>query len=152
MPITKIDKKILHVLVTAGCLIEKDGKYLLVQEKKKEAFGLWNFPAGKVEIGDTFKETAEREAKEETGYQVETVSKVGIYNKDGDKSVKHVFEGKIIGGKLDFPKDEILDTGWYSFEEIIELNKSEKLRSDWIVSAIEDYLSKQKTKSSINKR
>ena len=39
--------------VVAGVLIEKNNKYLLVQEKKEEVRGLWNLPAGHVEVGDS---------------------------------------------------------------------------------------------------
>ena len=34
--------------VVAGEKKEKDGKFLLVQEKQPKAYGLWNLPAGHV--------------------------------------------------------------------------------------------------------
>jgi ADP-ribose pyrophosphatase YjhB (NUDIX family) len=37
------------IYVVAGVVVKQDGKYLLVQEKKPEAHGLWNLPAGRVE-------------------------------------------------------------------------------------------------------
>jgi 8-oxo-dGTP pyrophosphatase MutT (NUDIX family) len=51
-------------------VIEKDGKFLLVQEGHAGAYGLWNWQQGKVEEGETIEEAAVREAKEETGYEV----------------------------------------------------------------------------------
>lgn len=36
-------------VVIAGCLIEQEGKFLLVQEAKPSAYGLWNTPAGHVD-------------------------------------------------------------------------------------------------------
>ena len=139
MPKTKLDGNILSVWVVAGCLIHQDNKYLLVQEKSPDIFGLWNFPAGKVEKGQTIFEAAIREAKEETGLDVEVVKELGVYHKDGERSVKHVFEAKIIGGKIEIPADEILDVKWLSFEEIIKLNEVGKIRSDWIIKAIKAY-------------
>lgn len=139
MPKTKLDDNIINVFVVVGCLIEKDEKYLLVQEKLPEIYGLWNLPAGKVEKGQILKEAATREAKEESGYDVEVVREIGIYHKDGEKSVKHVFEAKIIGGELEVPEDEILDAKWFSFNQILDLDKQGKIRNDWIIRAIEDY-------------
>ena len=58
--------KDLLVPVVAGCVIQKDGKYLLVQEKQQKVYGLWNLPAGHVDEGETFEEAAIRESQEET--------------------------------------------------------------------------------------
>ena len=54
----------------AGCLIEHDKKFLLVQEAKPAVYGKWNTPAGHVDEGETLEEAALRETKEETGYDV----------------------------------------------------------------------------------
>ena len=43
-----------RTMMVAGAVLEKDNKYLLVQEKKPEAYKLWNLPAGRVEVGSTF--------------------------------------------------------------------------------------------------
>ena len=53
--------------IVAGCLIEKDGRYLLVQEKQPKVYGLWNLPAGYVDKGEAIRQAAIREAKEESG-------------------------------------------------------------------------------------
>lgn len=140
MPKTESSEKILRVDVVVGCLIFQDNKYLLVQEKSPNIYGLWNLPAGKVEVGQTLLEAAIREAMEETGFDVEIIKELGIYHKDGDKSVKHVFEAKIIGGQIEIPEDEILDVKWLSKEEITELNNKDMIRNDWIIKAIESYL------------
>lgn len=47
--------KPVSVHVVAGCVIEKDGKFLLVQEKKPIAYGLWNLPAGRANDASLFK-------------------------------------------------------------------------------------------------
>lgn len=140
MPITVPDDNILRVYVASGCVIEQNGKFLLVQEKKPVAYGLWNLPAGKVEKGKNIQESAIREAKEETGYDVEIIKHIGIYHQDGEKSVRHAFSAKIIGGALNIPEDEILDAKWFTYNEILELNKQNKIRNYWVIRAIEDYL------------
>jgi ADP-ribose pyrophosphatase YjhB (NUDIX family) len=137
MPITPIDDNLTYVFVVAGSVIKKDGKYLLVQEKQSHVYGLWNLPAGKAEKNFSIAENAIKEVKEETGFDVEIIREIDIYHKDGEKSVKHAFEAKITGGELKFPKDEILDAKWFSLEEIEELDKQGKIRSDWVVKAID---------------
>lgn len=53
-----MQKENIKVEVVAGVVIKQDGKYLLLQEKQPKAYMLWNFPAGKVDIGETFEQTA----------------------------------------------------------------------------------------------
>ncbi len=120
--------------IASGVVIKKDDKYLLVQENKGKIRGLWNLPAGKVEEGLTIVENAIKEAKEETGYDVKIIKKIGIFQRDGE-SVRHAFEAEIIGGELDFPKEEIRDVKWFTIEEIIKMK--DKLRSYWVLGAIE---------------
>lgn len=129
-----MQKELTKTYIVAGAVIKKYNKYLLVQEKQPKAYGLWNFPAGRVETGDTIEETAIKEAKEEAGYDVELIRKIDIFQENAKKPPKHVFEAKIISGELKYPKDEILDARWFSFEEIKKMK--EKLRGKWIIEAI----------------
>jgi len=123
------------VEVIAGVIIKRNNKYLLVQEKKASVYGLWNFPAGHVGKGESIEEAAVREAKEEVGYNVRLVKKVCAHQKSAKEPVKHVFYAEIIGGDLNFPKEELLDVNWFSFEEIKDMKN--KLRGDWIIESIE---------------
>ena len=50
--------------IVVGGIIEKDGKYLLIQEAKKMCYGKWNFPAGRLEFKESLKQGAIREIKE----------------------------------------------------------------------------------------
>jgi len=136
MPITKLNNKLLTVWVVAGVVLEKDDKFLLVQEKKKRVYGLWNLPAGKVEKGSTIEETAVREAKEESGFDVRIIREIGVYHQETERAVKHAFLAEIIGGELNFPADEILDARWFSYQQILEMK--DKLRNAyWILESIE---------------
>ena len=56
--------------VIVGGIIEKDGKILLVQEKKKSCYGKWNIPAGHLEPNESIMHGAIREIKEETGMEI----------------------------------------------------------------------------------
>lgn len=126
------------VPVIASVLINQNNKYLLVQEAKAKAYKLWNFPAGHVDEGESIEDAAIREAKEETGYNVELIRKINIYQKLANEVVIHTFEAKITSGDLNFPPDEILDAKWFSFEEI--KNMVDQLRkSEWVLETIKTF-------------
>ena len=59
------------ILVSAVALVESDGLVLLSQRpKEKEMGGLWEFPGGKIEKGETPEKALIRELQEELGISV----------------------------------------------------------------------------------
>lgn len=130
------EESIQWVGIVAGCIIQKDGKYLLIQEKQERAYGLWNLPLGYVDKGEEIEAAAVREAKEESGYEVELEEKVGIYHENIGRPVKHIFKAHIVGGELKIPEDEILDARWLDYSEIEKLNSEAKLRAQCVFDAI----------------
>jgi ADP-ribose pyrophosphatase YjhB (NUDIX family) len=135
------EASIVRVGVVAACLVRKDDKYLLVQEKQPKAYGLWNLPAGHVDTGESVEVAAIREVKEETGYNVQLVKEVALYHETAPQTVKHVFTADIIDGELAPQEDEILAVRWLTFDEIKQINEDGKLRALWVWDVIQkDYL------------
>ncbi len=91
-------------------------------------------PAGRVDVGDTIEGTAVKEAKEETGFDVELVRKIGIFQEEAVRPPCHAFEAKITGGTLEWPEDEILDAKWLDLAELMGMK--EKLRGPWVLDSI----------------
>lgn len=127
-------EEIVEIIMVAATVLERGGRYLMVQERKEKFYGLWNLPAGRAEIGETPEETAMREAKEETGYSVKLTGKVGVWEA---AVTKHVFAAEIIGGNLEVPNNEIMDAQWFSFEELKTMQ--DNLRHIWILEVINKY-------------
>jgi 8-oxo-dGTP pyrophosphatase MutT (NUDIX family) len=64
--------------VVAAAIVERDGKFLLVEEHTGEGLRL-NQPAGHWERGETLIEAVRREALEETAHRVEPTALLGCY-------------------------------------------------------------------------
>ena len=59
------------VLVVACALVDPDGRVLIAQRPEGKAMaGLWEFPGGKVELGEQPEQTLIRELREELGITV----------------------------------------------------------------------------------
>ncbi|WP_370452926.1 NUDIX hydrolase [Sporosarcina sp. BI001-red] len=98
-----------ETLFTVGCgvmIVQNDE--LLLQHRIDE--DSWCIPGGVMELGETFEETAKREALEETGLSIDRMELFGMYSgedcyaeySNGDKvySVQVIFSAHSITGKL----------------------------------------------------
>ena len=56
--------------VAVGAIVFKNNKVLLVRRAQAPSQDLWAIPGGRVEIGETLQEAAEREIFEETGITI----------------------------------------------------------------------------------
>lgn len=112
--------------VIVGVVIEKDGKYLLVQEAQEKCRGKWNLPAGHLDPNETIIAGAKREAKEETGCEVEPtgVCQIGSRVLADGVFVSVIFTTKLLSEEITFDTSEILDVKWFSYDEIVAM-KSE---------------------------
>ena len=81
-----------------------DGKVVLIRRLNEPYKGCWALPGGFVEYGETVEQAAVREAKEETGLDVELVALVGVYSDPRRDPRGHVvsvaFLARARGGEL----------------------------------------------------
>lgn len=120
-------------IIVVGGVIEKDGKFLLVQEAKEAFRGKWNLPAGRLDANETIFDGAKREIFEECGCRVEITGVLQIGNKliENDSLVSIIFSTKLLEDNIIFNQEEILDVKWFTYEEII--NMKDELRTYGLV-------------------
>ena len=109
--------------LVAGGIVEKDNKYLLVQETKDSCKGMWSIPAGGVEDAENIFEGAKREIFEETGCHVEITGLLEIVNKTSVNKdyVCFIFDTKLIDDNIVIDGKEISDVKWFTYEELLKM-------------------------------
>lgn len=71
-PVTAPRKKVPHIVVGAAVVTNRKGEVLIAQRRDKDMLGgLWEFPGGKQEAGETIQQCIVRELKEELGINIE---------------------------------------------------------------------------------
>jgi 8-oxo-dGTP diphosphatase len=68
-------------LVGVGAIIIEDGRVALVKRGHPPLLGEWSIPGGALEVGETLRAAAVREALEETGLTVETAELLGVFDR-----------------------------------------------------------------------
>lgn len=129
----------MNIKVVTGGILEKDGKFLLVQENQKICKGKWNIPAGGLNENEFLIESAKREIFEETGCKVEVTGILEIANEilEGINVVSFFFDTKIIDENLNADGNEITNVKWFTYEEI--LNMRDELRANgYFISTIKN--------------
>ena len=80
-----------RIEVAAGVIKNAEGR-ILICRRKGELEGLWEFPGGKREKGETFQQCLERELMEELELAVEAGDTLGsVLRRDGEKTIWLVF-------------------------------------------------------------
>ena len=133
-------KEIWRPSVTVAAVIERDGKFLFVEEMI-DGRRVINQPAGHLDPGESLVAACAREVLEETAHRFEPAGLVGVYRwyyEPKDVTfLRFCFSGKLLG-KSDRALDkEIIATHWLTVDE---LKASAARRSPLVLKCVEDYL------------
>jgi A/G-specific adenine glycosylase len=127
LPIKSKRKPLPHYNVTAA-VIRRNGRILVAQRPFGERLGgLWEFPGGKVEPGETLPQCLRREIKEELGFRI----KIGDFITAIDhaythfKITLHAFECTVVSGE-----PQALQVEAFKWVRMSELNKFAFAKTD----------------------
>jgi len=120
-----VGKDTLLVPAATGCIRDSEGHVLLVRRSDEE--GLWGFPGGAMEPGESAAAAMAREVREETGLVVEPVALIGVYsdpsftfafpNGDRVQAISSFFECRVTGGSLAPDMEETLALRYFGPHE-----------------------------------
>ncbi|WP_131099856.1 NUDIX hydrolase [Bacillus sp. SYJ] len=105
-----------HIVSAATIVINKQKEILLIKGPRRG----WEMPGGQVEEGESLKDAAIRETKEETGIDIEVLKFCGVFQNVNDSICNTLFLGKPVGGKLT-TTPESLEVGFYPIEQALEM-------------------------------
>ena len=105
--------------ISAGAIVERDGRLLMVHHVRPGRYDFWVAPGGGVKGEESYEEAAAREVWEETGLRVEVGRLVYIEDLVNPECryVKFWFLAQLIGGAFDFSHPEaklehVVEASW----------------------------------------
>ncbi|WP_163558842.1 NUDIX domain-containing protein [Halomonas sp. NO4] len=129
--------------VTVATVVERAGRFLMVEEHPDGGETVFNQPAGHLEPGERIREAALRELREETAWQVGITDYLGMYVYEapgGQTFHSHGFFGMALA-HLGTPRDpDILAVHWLTLEELEALERAGRLRSPLVLRRVRDAL------------
>lgn len=137
-----MDKEIWKPNVTVAAVVERQGKFLLVEEMTAQGL-LFNQPAGHLEQDESLVAACSRETLEETAWQFTAQELVGIYQwprQQGDVTyLRFAFCGALGAHHAERQLDSgIVRAVWMSAQEV-ETSR-QRHRSPLVWQCVQDYL------------
>ena len=119
-------------LVGVGAIIIQDGRVLLVKRGHPPLAGEWSIPGGVLELGETLRAAAVREAREETCLTVEPTEVLGVFDRvlhdDTGRILYHFvlidFLCRPLAGQAQ-AADDADEVRWFTLAETAELELAE---------------------------
>lgn len=135
--------------VTVAAVIERNGRFLLIEEETSEGLRL-NNPAGHLDPGEAPAEGCARETLEETAHRFTPTALVGVYLSRSERPsgedvtyIRFAYCGDLGALEPDRPLDTgIVRTLWLTAQEIRD--SAARHRSPLLLRCLEDYLAGQR--------
>lgn len=112
--------------LAALAVVLKDDKLLLVKRRNEPDAGLWGFPGGHVDLGETAMEAAARELREETGVvarPLRYLTNIDVIVRDAAGGIQfHFLLAAVLCEHISgTPQadDDVSDAGWHAIEDIL---------------------------------
>ena len=129
---------------TVACVVERDGRYLMVEEIS-HGENVFNQPAGHVDEGESIFDAAIRETLEETAWNVELTGLIGLYvytaPQNGVCYHRYCFSAKAVSETTQALDTDIIAAHWFSYEQIANLEN--KLRSPLVIKCLNDAIKRE---------
>ncbi|MDC8802495.1 NUDIX hydrolase [Halomonas pacifica] len=127
--------------VTVACVVERDGRYLMVEEERGGPATLFNQPAGHLEPDERLVEAVCREALEETAWRVTPRAYLGLYCFRTDSGLTFHSHGFVARAETRLERaldSDILACHWLTLDELEALDRDGRLRSPLVLRRIHD--------------
>lgn len=105
-----------HIVSAATIVINSKNEILLIKGPRRG----WEMPGGQVEEGESLKDAAIRETKEESGIDIEIVKFCGIFQNVDQSICNTLFLCKPVGGEPT-TSSESLEVGFFPITEALEM-------------------------------
>ena len=125
-------------IVGVGAVILQDGKVILVKRRAEPGKGRWSIPGGSVHLGEKVRDATIREAKEESGLDIEIVDDRpldvfdSVITDERDRTKYHFtlleFLAKPKGGNLEAAEDAA-DARWVALDDVKKYDLTSSFRT-----------------------
>ncbi|WP_047982355.1 NUDIX hydrolase [Ornithinibacillus contaminans] len=105
-----------HIVSAATIVLNNQNEILLIKGPRRG----WEMPGGQVEEGESLKEAAISETKEESGIDIEVIKFCGIFQNVEKSICNTLFLGKVIGGEPT-TSPESLEVGFFPIKKALEM-------------------------------
>lgn len=110
-----------------GAFVRKDDAILLIRRGKPPRFNEWSIPGGAVELGETWREAAQREVREECGIEIavgDVLGAIDIIERDPNGRIRYDyaivdFMASYQGGDPEASSDAA-DVRWVTRDQVDE--------------------------------